>query len=106
MTPVSLDRLVPDLTLKDFDVCKVAYEELTVGDKIGEGGAASVFRGVWKDKEVAIKKLKLLEDFAGVTPVDGEEGEDLFSKAFHEFRREVWVMRYSTDVSIPFLKCC
>ncbi len=43
--PVVLDRLVPDLTMKDVQGSKIPFEELQLMDLIGEGGAASVYKG-------------------------------------------------------------
>mmetsp|Transcript_13456 Transcript_13456/g.18567 ORF Transcript_13456/g.18567 Transcript_13456/m.18567 type:complete len:864 (+) Transcript_13456:1-2592(+) len=90
ITPVRLDRLVPDLTMKDFSGSKIAWEELSVGDVIGEGGAATVYKGSWNNQPVAIKKLRVQMDdnkFAGP-----DEDEESFTKVFNEFRREVYVM--------------
>ena len=43
MTPVQLDRLVPDLTMKNFEGAKIAYDELKIFvPPLGEGGAAVV----------------------------------------------------------------
>jgi hypothetical protein len=88
LTPVSLDRLVPDLTLKDFDGSKISYAELEVGDPIGEGGAATVYQGKFRGKPVAIKKLNIMEEVN-----NDDEVENAFSVTFQEFRREVAVMR-------------
>ncbi len=45
VTPVRLERLVPDLTMKDFGGMKIAWEELSTLEQIGEGGAAIVYKG-------------------------------------------------------------
>jgi hypothetical protein len=33
MIPVRLESLVPDVTMKDFEVIKIPFEELTIGEK-------------------------------------------------------------------------
>lgn len=71
----------------------------------GEGGAAQVYRGVWlpqgaggKGKIVAIKKLKVMNDSSSIDVITDVN----ISKAFDEFRRECWVMRYfQTPLSLP-----
>ncbi|PRP75101.1 leucine-rich repeat-containing protein [Planoprotostelium fungivorum] len=89
-TPVRLDRLVPDLTMKDFQGSKIAWEQLEVGDMLGEGGAATVYKGVWEGDVVAIKKLKITREDTTSIMLSGED--DSFSKVFNEFRREVFIM--------------
>ena len=77
--------------MKDFSGSKIAWEELAVGDSIGEGGAATVYKGIWNNQQVAIKKLRVqMEEnrFSGI-----EEEDESFTKVFNEFRREVYIMR-------------
>jgi serine/threonine-protein kinase CTR1 len=62
---------------------KVIYKEIIINRKIGEGGFADVFRGIYKEQDVAIKVLRFKE---------GEESKDAALEAFSEFRREVWIM--------------
>eukprot|EP01119_Soliformovum_irregulare_P016349 TRINITY_DN4710_c0_g2_i3.p1 TRINITY_DN4710_c0_g2~~TRINITY_DN4710_c0_g2_i3.p1 ORF type:complete len:1173 (+),score=432.27 TRINITY_DN4710_c0_g2_i3:488-3520(+) len=90
MTPVNLDRLVPDLTLKNLDLLKINYEDLKFQGILGEGGAAFVSKGEWNKQLVAIKKLKMREDFS--SPSDQDDQDESFSKIFNEFRREVFIM--------------
>ncbi len=65
---------------------KVEHSALIREKKIGEGGFADVFRGIYSEKSVAIKILRFKEEKeteeGGVTPLE----------AFSEFRREVWIM--------------
>lgn len=43
----------------ELDAMQVPREELRWAEKVGAGITAEVFRGSWRDKEVAIKKLNL-----------------------------------------------
>jgi hypothetical protein len=84
---------VPDITLTDYDGCRIAYEELQLVKEIGVGGYASVFYGTWHGEAVAVKKLKVAD--ASEEYIDDEDHiENTFSKTFNEFRREIVVMRY------------
>lgn len=72
ITPVKLDDLVPDLTMKDVNGSRINFSELEIEDilvcyylknyliilKKGEGGAAIVYKGKWRNELVAIKKLR------------------------------------------------
>ena len=63
---------------------KIIYKNLIINRKIGEGGFADVFRGLYEEGDVAIKILKLKNE-------EGESKEESLD-AFSEFRREVWIM--------------
>eukprot|EP01128_Nolandella_sp_AFSM9_P001133 TRINITY_DN11242_c0_g1_i1.p1 TRINITY_DN11242_c0_g1~~TRINITY_DN11242_c0_g1_i1.p1 ORF type:complete len:633 (-),score=57.05 TRINITY_DN11242_c0_g1_i1:47-1882(-) len=88
---IRLDLLVPDLTMGDavggMDTAHaISYSSLDVGKEIGRGGFAVVYKGYYKNSEVAIKQLT-----AGQSSGDTSES-DHFSDYFAEFRREVWLM--------------
>jgi len=53
---------------------------LDVGEKVGGGATAEVFRGVWMDKVVAVKQLSM-----NVDRMDGKDQENL--------RREIAILR-------------
>ena len=54
-----LELLVPDILMVSVGEKQIDFESLQVENKIGEGGFADVFRGVWKNETVAIKKVTL-----------------------------------------------
>ena len=44
--------------------CKIAYRELTIGETIGDGSYGSVPKGKYKCKVVAVKKLKVGNEYS------------------------------------------
>jgi serine/threonine protein kinase len=68
---------------------RIPFEELVFIKQIGRGGAATVHQALWNGQVVAVKKLKSAEEDA----LRAEEDQDIFSKAFKEFSREVYIMR-------------
>jgi len=88
---VRTDLLVPDLVMSNFTGAKIPFEELIMDGLIGEGGAALVYRAIWKGQVVAVKRLKTIEnDNDPNCPI--EINDISLSKAFKEFRRECWIM--------------
>ncbi|KAF2071594.1 hypothetical protein CYY_007084 [Polysphondylium violaceum] len=88
---VRTDLLVPDLVMSNFTGAKIPFEELQMDGLIGEGGAALVYRAIWKGQVVAVKRLKTIEnDNDPDCPI--EINDISLSKAFKEFRRECWIM--------------
>ncbi len=51
----ALALLLPDLARK---TAIVPYADITVGDQVGEGGFATVYKGTWKGIDIAFKRLK------------------------------------------------
>jgi hypothetical protein len=43
--PIRIQNLVPDLSMSSFEGRKIDFSEIELQDKIGEGGAAIVFKG-------------------------------------------------------------
>jgi serine/threonine protein kinase len=94
---VATSLLVPDLAMSELDAIRIPYTALNLDILIGEGGAAQVYKGTWTEGQeegrgrvVAIKKLKVMNDSASIDVITDVN----ISKAFDEFRRECWVMRY------------
>lgn len=83
---IRLDEVVPDIAMTHVQNCKLTYSELNVEKEIGQGGFATVFKGVYQDKVVAIKRIK----FGDSAQVSLDDTTEL--QAFSEFRREVWIM--------------
>ena len=83
---IRLDELVPDIAMIHVQDCKLSHSELEIQREIGVGGFAVVYKGTFKDKVVAIKKIKF-GDNSQPSIDDTTEIE-----AFAEFRREVWLM--------------
>jgi small GTP-binding protein len=97
--PIRIQNLVPDLSMMSFEGKKIEFSEIELQDKIGEGGAAIVFKGKWHGP-VAVKKLKVNKDEI----LGGAVDDDTISKAFAEFRREVWIMSSLSHPCIVQLK--
>ena len=82
---VRLDQLVPDVAMAEKGTCKIDYQkELKVGEVIGKGGFGVIHKGIYKGQAVAIKEI--------AQPQETDDEEKL--RAFNEFRKEVYVMRY------------
>lgn len=75
--PVRIDLLALDVTLNDQST--IPYDQITLGDQLGEGSFARVFKGNWNGKVVAVKVIN-----------EGQEEET--TEKFREFRREVMLM--------------
>lgn len=89
-------------------ICSL-HVALDVGKEIGRGGFAIVYKGNYQDEAVAIKQVipplhfvvsfiinsQLTAEASGANQEVGVAGESEFSDYFAEFRREVWLMRYS-----------
>ena len=45
--------------LKQDNDSNIDFAEIDMGDVIGEGGFSVVYRGVWKNRQVAVKRLKV-----------------------------------------------
>lgn len=67
-----------DMQLDDVADCEIAWEELTLGERIGLGSYGEVYHGEWHGTEVAVKKF-LHQDISGET--------------LEEFRSEVRIMK-------------
>jgi hypothetical protein len=81
---ITLDDLVPDVSMAQFHEHRVFYSDLQIEKQIGEGGYAKVYRARYNNECVAVKQLAINE----------ETTNDEFLEVFAEFRREVAIMRY------------
>jgi Ran GTPase-activating protein (RanGAP) involved in mRNA processing and transport/GTPase SAR1 family protein len=89
-TPVRVDMLAPDLAINAAG-CRIEEHELAMGDKLGQGGFASVFRATWRDMPVAAKVL-LTADGDGSASLGMIAPHQSVVESFDEFQREAWLM--------------
>ncbi|KAL6057002.1 Myotubularin-like phosphatase domain [Balamuthia mandrillaris] len=80
---VPLVDLVPDISMTDYK--KVPFKDIQLGEVIGEGAFADVYKGTFGGAPVAVKKLKN-------------------TKGFKEFRTEVKFMSVIRHENIVLLK--
>ena len=97
VNPVSIHLLAPEISMKKSKKLLVENEKLIVGEKIGQGGYANVFKGILIDPEtknqtvVAIKQIEV--DLENVSEENSNESNDLKKlNAFNDFRREATLM--------------
>jgi serine/threonine protein kinase len=78
---IQIERLIPDLSLKEYERYKINLEDIQMDNKhLAEGAYGLLYRGTWNDQEVAVKILRsdeIIEEKIAV---------------FKEFRREVSIM--------------
>ncbi|KAL6057314.1 Myotubularin-like phosphatase domain [Balamuthia mandrillaris] len=86
---VPLDLLVPDLTLADLSDAFIQFDDIELGTQIGEGGAATVYKGEYKGQTVAVKELKMNTK----KKLSEEKRELMKIQIFNEFRAEAWIMK-------------
>jgi len=91
--PIKLNQLAPDLTMNDLKHKLIDFVEVALeSDPIGEGGTATVYKGLWRGNNVAVKLLKT------------NDIGNSFSKVFTEFRREIFCMSSFIHSNILDLK--
>jgi Leucine-rich repeat (LRR) protein/GTPase SAR1 family protein len=83
---VSVSELVPDIAMTQAEGSRILCEEIDVGEQVGEGGYALVYKGTYRGQLVAVKKIKIERHTEG-------EDDSALLVALSEFRREVWIMR-------------
>jgi len=76
---VLIEQLAPDISL-DFPT--IDPTSLVVGECIGRGAFGEVYKGIYQEVEVAIKRVT----------IDDESSQD--AQKFLDFRREAYTMRY------------
>jgi len=75
---IPLEDIAPDIVLVDCDVINIKWQDIEMGEnaKIAEGGFSFVYKGIWNNKIVAVKEIRL----------DVHESPQ---EGFKEFRHEV-----------------
>jgi hypothetical protein len=73
---VLISSLCPDLALADLSRNQIAANQVELGSELGKGGFATVFKGLWKGREVAVKQMHACHS----------------QEEFSEFQREAWIM--------------
>lgn len=84
---IEVDKIVPDLSLKNLGLNIIAWSDLKIERKIAEGGSAEIFIADYKGKKVAVKQLRATSEEKNnmMMPV----ANNTLSSAFTDFRREV-----------------
>ena len=90
---VRVDWLAPDVALSSFSGDRIEFKDIELGDIIGEGGYATVYKGKWKGQVVAVKQVKLVN-------IVNNETDNVFA----EFRREVQLMSGLQNENLVVLK--
>ena len=73
---VLISALCPDLALADVARNQIAAEAVELGEVLGKGGFATVFRAAWRGRQVAVKQMHACHS----------------QEEFSEFQREAWIM--------------
>lgn len=81
---VLISSLCPDLALADLSRHQIHAASVELLEELGKGGFATVFKGIWRGREVAVKQMHACET-----------DED-----FAEFHREAWIM---SGLKSPYL---
>lgn len=78
---VDIIRVAPDIAMADYKGTTVQHASLEYNEKhvLGQGGYATVYKGVYKGREAAIKKLHMTSE---MNPKERSE-------KFREFRDEI-----------------
>ncbi|XP_076913295.1 putative serine/threonine-protein kinase SIS8 isoform X2 [Bidens hawaiensis] len=72
------DSLNSEVSLDDVADCEIAWEEITLGERIGLGSYGEVYRGDWHGTEVAVKRFL---------------DQQVTVESLEEFRSEVGIMK-------------
>ncbi len=73
---VLIASLCPDLALADISRNQIFSDAIALGDILGKGGFATVYRAMWKNRQVAVKQMHACHS----------------QQDFSEFQREAWIM--------------
>ena len=112
---VPLEKLTPDFKLVYLTGAQIKYSDLHIDKEIGVGGFAVVYKGTYKNEQIAIKQLRIgssedSDQGASVTSAletDPEKKKaeleaisaDEYARAFNEFRKEAFML---TDIADPY----
>nr|XP_043632519.1 probable serine/threonine-protein kinase SIS8 isoform X2 [Erigeron canadensis] len=72
------DSTISEVSLEDVADCEIAWEDITLGERIGLGSYGEVYRGDWHGTEVAVKKFL---------------DQEITIESLEEFKREVGIMK-------------
>lgn len=91
INPVMLHSMAPDISMFGLAAHTLNFNDLQLGQLVGEGGFAKVYRGRMQGEAVAIKQLRpagALHQGLSADEAAEKERRDMFA----EFRREAWLM--------------
>ncbi|XP_024990305.1 probable serine/threonine-protein kinase SIS8 [Cynara cardunculus var. scolymus] len=72
------DSTKSEVSLEDVADCEIAWEDITLGERIGLGSYGEVYRGDWHGTEVAVKKFL---------------DQEITVESLEEFKSEVGIMK-------------
>ncbi|XP_076935052.1 putative serine/threonine-protein kinase SIS8 [Bidens hawaiensis] len=74
----SNESTVSEVSLDDVADCEIAWEDITLGERIGLGSYGEVYRGDWHGTDVAVKKFL---------------DQEITTESLEEFKSEVRIMK-------------
>eukprot|EP01103_Thecamoeba_quadrilineata_P015724 TRINITY_DN5055_c0_g1_i1.p1 TRINITY_DN5055_c0_g1~~TRINITY_DN5055_c0_g1_i1.p1 ORF type:complete len:503 (+),score=96.04 TRINITY_DN5055_c0_g1_i1:1-1509(+) len=104
--------MAPDVCMATFRGVKILFNELVIYEEIGEGAFAVVYKGLWKDQIVAVKRLQVKM----ISPPDNDvckgdrdlqeqrNQQQRILEVFSEFRQEVALLSTLKHKNIVELK--
>ncbi|KAL8245906.1 hypothetical protein R6Q59_007122 [Mikania micrantha] len=72
------ESTISEVSLEDVADCEIAWEDITLGDRIGLGSYGEVYRGDWHGTDVAVKKFL---------------DQEITTESLEEFKSEVRIMK-------------
>ncbi|PWA58032.1 protein tyrosine kinase family protein [Artemisia annua] len=72
------ESTLSEVSLEDVADCEIAWEDITLGERIGLGSYGEVYRGDWHGTDVAVKKFL---------------DQEITTESLEEFRSEVRIMK-------------
>ncbi|KAL8150584.1 hypothetical protein V2J09_020392 [Rumex salicifolius] len=75
---IGTDSVRSEAPVDDVFDCEIAWEEITLGERIGLGSYGEVYHGDWHGTEVAVKRFL---------------DQDFFGESLEEFKSEVRIMK-------------